>query len=269
MIFEWRDAPKVEFAVIGDPIDHSKSPLIHNAALRHLGLPYQYVAIRVPLEEAILAAEHLRHLGYLGLNVTVPLKKSLFHWARQTDLLSQRLKALNTLDLRTGLGTNTDAQGFAATLREHAIASDRPAVVLGAGGSARAIVAVLSGLGFPIRMWNRTRSRAEALLRDLGITAEVMESPRLDDAGLIVSCLTGNPPVRLDLDWSTVSKNAVAYDLMYGRITPFLEGAVQAGHATIDGTEMLVEQAALALESWIGKPVPRSVMLNALKESAQ
>jgi len=158
---DWPDAMPTDFAVIGDPVAHSWSPRMMAAAFGALGLPWHYGAIRVPLGEFEAAVSHLADLGVRGVNITVPLKEAAFAWARDIDAASQSLGALNTLDLQNGRGTNTDAPGFLDLLDRFAPKGGRALLLLGAGGTARALAPVLLAAGWTVRIANRTRARAD------------------------------------------------------------------------------------------------------------
>ena len=116
-VFEWRTAPHGDYAVVGDPISHSLSPLIHAAAYQSHGLEYRYHAIRVPLEEFADALAHLTNIGYRGLNVTVPLKEAAFEWCQSFEAESEQFHSINTLRLADRRGLNTDAPAFISTLK--------------------------------------------------------------------------------------------------------------------------------------------------------
>lgn len=265
MTFEWREVEEASFAVIGDPVSHSLSPAMHNAAFAHLSLPYRYVAIHVSPGEVCDALDRLTHLGYRGVNVTVPHKEEALGWVDHLDPFARRVGAVNTIRMADRAAANTDTPGFLDTLDELGLKPGRPAVVLGAGGSARGVCVALAEAGFDLRIWNRTRARAEHLIERLVVPATVMETPDLAEAGLIVNttsaALKGGA---LELDWSGVPGDAVAYDLMYGEPTPFLEGARASGLKTVDGAALLVAQGARSLEYWLDVDAPRHVMREAI-----
>lgn len=263
--YEWRNAPPADFAVLGDPISHSKSPLIQNAALRDLHRNENYVAIRVPKSEVADAFDRLTALGYRGLNATAPLKEEFYDLLHSHDAISKQIGAVNTIDVGNQHGRNTDAPGFAATLDPAALGA--VAVVLGAGGSSRAVCAALAQSHYAIRIWNRTRDRAMRIPERLQIDAEILDEPDIAGAALIVNCTAGFEMADLGLDWDSASPMALAYDLMYGVETPFLAEARNFGLRTMDGARMLVEQGALALEGWIGVEPSRSAMLRALEDA--
>lgn len=264
---EWKDAEPAEFAVIGDPIDHSLSPQMHSAAARALGLGFRYIALRVPRGEVAEAFRHLAALGYRGVNVTVPHKEETFRAMREVEPFAQRVQAVNTVRLPELRGTNTDGPGFLETLAHLALSKDSRVLVLGAGGAALAVVASLADAGFQPTVFNRTRSRAEEMLQRLGVKAQIVDAPDPAGCSLVVnSTSAGLHGERLPIDWAKAEPSAVAYDLVYGREpTPFLCSAAAHGLRTVDGLHLLVVQGALSLEWWLGVEAPRRAMLESLQ----
>lgn len=263
---EWRDAPPAEFAVVGDPVSHSWSPRMQMAALRALGRQERYVAVRVPIGEFDGALERLRTLGYLGVNVTVPLKEEAARWATAPDDLVVRLRAANTLRLADGSATNTDVGGILDSCNSAGIRPPAQALVLGAGGTARAALVALASAGFGIRVYNRTPARAEAMVRELGVPADVVERPDPRGVALILNATSASlSGGRLPIDWSLAEPGAVSIDAMYGlKASPFVEEALRAGLRAYDGRELLVAQGARSLEWWLGVDAPRATMREAL-----
>jgi len=258
--FEWRDAPEGDFAVLGDPVSHSRSPQMHAAAYRALGVDWRYRAIRVPLTEFDEAVARLAGLGYKGLNCTVPLKEAAFRWTGDSDETTRRIGAANTLDLPARRTTNTDAPAFVNTFE-----GKGPVLLLGAGGTARAFLVALDEAGFEVRLWNRTKSRADALARDLAVRAKVVETPDLTGVGAIVNTTSASlSGESLPLDWSPVRSDAIAYEAAYGP-SPFLDAARAKGLRAVDGLPLLVEQGALAITFWTGLVPDRSVMMEAVR----
>jgi shikimate dehydrogenase len=239
---------------------------MHHAAYTAMNLPYSYVAIRAPAEEWVQAVQHLTSLGYKGLNVTVPLKVHAYHWAEHIDLNAQKYGALNTLDLVQKRGTNTDVPGFLDTLKELEVNPPGPVLLLGAGGSARALAKALADEGYELAVYNRTYSKACALVEELQICAQVLEKPELLSAKLLLNTTSvGLFSQKLAIDWDVFPKEAVAYDLAYSpQPTPFLQEAQKVGLKTVDGKALLVAQGARSLEWWLGCVVPREAMLQAI-----
>jgi len=256
----WREAPEAHYAVIGNPVGHSRSPLIHAAAYREFGMDYRYVALTVPVGKVGEAMAHLLERGYRGVNVTVPHKEEALAWVPSADAFARKVNAVNTIDLFNGHGINTDGLGFVKTIEE----IEGEVLVLGAGGSARSIVGALSEAGRTVRVWNRTSSRAVELSRHWRrVTAE--PEIRVDQAAIIVNATSSTlANSDLDISWESADPTAVAYDLMYGEEeSAFLREAREAGHRTIDGREMLAAQGALAFEYWLGE-FPLEIMRRAL-----
>ncbi len=259
--WEWREAPAGDFAVLGDPVSHSRSPQMHAAAYRALGVDYVYRAVRVPLDEFRDAVKHLFSLGYRGLNCTVPLKEAAFDWAVDVDPVGRKCGVVNTIELATRRGTNTDAPAFLTTLDA---SPPGPVLVLGAGGTARAVVAALESKGFQIRLWNRTPERAVALTRSLGADLEVFARPELLGVKAVVNTTSASLHGEdLPVDWTKADPDLLVYEAAYGP-SSFLDVARVFGLRTTDGLPLLVEQGALAITWWTGLVPDRSVMIEAV-----
>ncbi|MCC7229013.1 MAG: shikimate dehydrogenase [Fimbriimonadaceae bacterium] len=261
-IFAWRDAPPADFAVIGDPIGHSRSPQMHRAAYAALGMSYRYVAIQVPVGEVREALDSLTVKGYRGVNVTVPHKSEALAWARAPDELTSRIGAANTLELATGRATNTDAPGFLKTLADLNVKAGASILIFGAGGSARALAAVLPTAGYRVSIWNRTHSRARNLADEFSLN--FLAEPVLDADVLVNTTSVGLQGNELPLDWKQARGGSLAYDLVYGR-TPFLDNAAEWGLRTVDGKPLLAAQGSLSFEWWLGIKPPPGVMLEAIR----
>lgn len=263
-VFLWREAPAAEFAVIGDPVGHSLSPRMHNAAFAHLGLPYRYVAVQVPASEVQPALEHLRALGYCGLNVTVPHKQEAFAWAGETDDFTARVGAANTLDLQGRIATNTDGPGFIDTLTAAGVRPNSRVLLLGAGGAARAAALALVESGYDLCIYNRTRQRAVGLISDIGIRADVLTEPRGQFDLVINATSAGLQDESPLFDWSS-SRPGLAYDMLYAdEPTPFLEAALKNEWMVMDGKPLLVAQGARSFTWWLGIPAPLDIMAEAV-----
>ncbi|MDA8230177.1 MAG: shikimate dehydrogenase [Magnetospirillum sp.] len=252
--------------VMGWPVGHSRSPRLHGYWLDALGIDGAYVPLPVRPEDFALAVAALPKLGFAGANVTVPHKEAAFALADEVDPMAARIGAVNTLVvLPDGLieGRNTDAFGFLENLRQGASQwspAAGPAVVLGAGGAARAVVAALAEAGVPeIRAANRSRERALALEAEFGgpVRAVAWEerSDALAGAALLVNTTTlgmaGAPP--LDIDLAPLPAGAVVNDIVYAPLeTELLAAARRRGNPTVDGLGMLLWQAVPAFEAWFG-----------------
>lgn len=269
--FEWREAPPGDFAVLGDPVGHSRSPLMHGAAYAAVGLELTYRAVRVPAAEFDEAVARLAALGYRGLNITVPLKAHAYRWALERGGLAgeeqgaQPGVSVNTLNLRTQQGISTDEPGFLALLHEAWPRGKARILVLGAGGTAFALAPRLAAEGHLLAVWNRTPGKWEAFLEKQGLSARVLSEIDLGGIDVVLNCTSaGLSGQALPIPWHTVAPYAAALDLVYGQETPFLAAARERGLACFDGTLMLVEQGALSFEWWLGLPAPRRAMLEAV-----
>jgi shikimate dehydrogenase len=252
--------------VIGWPVAHSRSPAIHGFWLRRYALPGWYVAMAVAPDTAEQALRALPALGFAGANVTLPHKELALRIADHATPTAERIGAANTLVVRDGAiqADNTDAFGFLANLKEGAPdwrAAAGPALVLGAGGAARAVVAGLIDEGAPeIRLANRSRDRAEMLAESFGPQVRVVDwseaEPAADGAALIVNTtslgMVGAAPLPFRFD--AAARHAVATDLVYTPLeTEFLKAAAARGLKTVDGLGMLLHQARPGFEAWFGR----------------
>lgn len=262
--------------ILGDPVAHSRSPAMHNAAFAALGLDWIYVPFPVAAAEVGAAVAAVRALGLAGVNVTVPHKEAVLAHLDAVTPLARRVGAVNTIVLRDGRlhGDNTDVYGFAQMVRAMRIRlRGRHAIVIGAGGSARAVVAALADLGARLTLVNRTPARARALarrFRDVPITvrplAGLVDERLLADAALVVNTTSaelagdGFPP----LACHATPAPCRFVDLLYGRDTAFLAAARQAKRPAADGSEMLLYQGARAFTLWTRRRAPLAVMRAAL-----
>ena len=263
-------------AVLGQPIAHSLSPAIQNAAFAHLGLgdEWSYEAIELAPAEFAPRTQALAADGFAGANVTIPHKKAALEIADVASERAREIGAANTLSFIDGSihAENTDAPGFLSALGEQPIGSN--SLVLGAGGSARAIVWALQGAGATVQVWNRTRANAEALVDDVG--GSVLDpSGRISLAGfdLIVNTTSvglGGPKATdlddLNLSSEELSISQTVVDLVYGdAMTALLAAASAAGARCIDGREILVRQGAESFRIWTGIEPPIEVMREAAR----
>ena len=264
--FEWYDAPSAEFGVLGDPVAHSLSPVMQEAAFSALDLPYRYEAIRVPADQFGEAIDHLAKLGYLGLNVTVPLKEEAYRWALSTDELTGRIKAANTLKLEDKTATNTDAPGILDVLLDLEVVPPSAVLLLGAGGAARAAAAALHRAGYPFSVYNRSRDKAEEMLAELGLSAQLLSAPDPIGFKLILNATSASlEGAMIPMDWERALPGTIALDLVYAEgPTPFMTAAAAYGVPSHDGKTLLVAQGARSLEWWLGVEAPRSAMLKAI-----
>jgi len=287
----------VKFALLGHPVAHSLSPVIHRAAYHVLGRAHEYDVIDVPDEAALLRAVASLRAGALhGVNVTVPWKREALAAADRRSVLAERLGVANVL-ARDGdqiVAHNTDALALEAEFKQ-LVETDR-VVVLGSGGAAPAVVAAavsagiaevyLSARRFDPRQPPRTWPGAAEFLR---LGAKLVPWPATGDAsrsafeevcqsaGLVVQCTSAGmqgkdsgEPLATLVPWSRLPADALAYDLVYAPLeTPFLRVAREAGRRTAHGLNMLVGQAAMSVEIWLGQRPPAEPLLAAALEELE
>lgn len=255
--------------VLGFPVGHSRSPAMMGAAFRELGLDWRYFKLPVPPERFAETVRALPASGYVGANVTVPHKLSAHDLAHERTASAAAVGAANTLTFADGRieADNTDAGGFLDALG--ASPAGQRALVLGAGGAARAVVWALREAGAAeVCVWNRTPARAAALARDLGARAVARPEP----ADLLVNASrVGLAPsdslASLGLD--ILDPPPVVVELVYGPVrTPVERWAARGGARLVDGLEVLVHQGARTLERWTGGEAPVEVMRAAVREPA-
>ena len=269
--------------IIGDPIKHSRSPLIHNAAIAALGLDYVYVPFHVQPDSLGAAIEGFKATNVGGINVTIPHKQNAMSYLDEISREATLIGAVNTLIFKEGviIGENTDAPGFLQAMQEDGL--DVPqggaAVVIGAGGSARAIVVTLALAGVrTICIANRTVSRAVALATDLsektgisiyGIGLDDSKLPHaVGTSQLIVNTASTSMdvshPLLIDPEW--LEPQSIVYDIVYTPPeTRLLQAAAEKDCHTIGGLGMLVHQGAIAFEKWTGVNPPVEIMRQALQ----
>jgi shikimate dehydrogenase len=265
--------------VVGWPVEHSRSPLIHNYWLKRYGIDGEYRREAVPKEDFAAFVGTLAARGYVGANVTVPHKEAAFALS-QPDAQARAVGAVNTLWLEDDVlrSTNTDVEGFLDNLDACAPRWDRDAgkaLVLGAGGAARAVIHGLSSRGVDrIVVANRTASRAEALQASFGKRVQVADWARLEaelaDTALLVNTTTlgmhGQPALALGL--ADLQSHAIVADIVYVPVaTPLLAAARARGLVTADGLGMLLHQAVRGFALWFGKTPVVTGELRALVEA--
>ena len=271
--------------VIGDPIEHSHSPQMHNAALAELGLNYVYVPFRIQPDALPAAIEGFKAINVVGLNVTIPHKQAVIPFLDEISREVELIGAVNTLTFEDGRikGDNTDGLGFLEGMRETGfeLSQDESALVIGAGGSARAIVVALSSIGLEsIFVANRTVRKAVKLAEDLSNTIGGsihgigLDEPQLEDivnsVSLVVNTAsagmdTSKPPL-IDTEW--LRPQTAVYDIVYTPPkTRLLLAAAARGCHTIQGLGMLVHQGAIASEKWTKVTPPVKTMKQALQQA--
>ncbi len=270
--------------IFGDPIAHTRSPAMHNAAFRALALPYVYIPFHVRPGELAKATRGIRALNLHGINVTVPHKERII---RSLDTLSPEAElcgAVNTVVHQDGqmFGDNTDGRGFVNSLQESGLApSGAEVVLIGAGGSARAVlVSLIRAQCAAVKIVNRTKAKARKLIRasqPAGKTRlEALPLDTLRDPALFagVELVINATSVGLHGDefpplaYAATPASCLFYDLLYRpEHTPFLRRARAVGRPALDGRRMLLHQGALAFSLWTGQPAPLEVMGRALQRS--
>jgi len=254
---------------------------MQNAGFAAAGLPHLYLRYRVPVGRLGTALREARALHMGGLNLTVPLKEAVVPLLDAVTPEAERAGAVNTIVFRRGgarlVGDNTDGRGFLAAIAGRVRLRGATAVVIGAGGSARAVATALVGAGcVRLVLANRSPARAEALaerlVRQGALAVSVVplsalaRGSVLHDAALVVNTTPlGLAGRALAVRFAATPRRCLHVDLVYGRTTAFLRGAARAGRPTLDGAAMLLQQGALAFEAWTGRPAPRAAMARALR----
>lgn len=252
--------------VIGWPIDHSLSPRLHGYWLDQYGIDGTYEPIAIAPEDLDARMASLSGEGFRGINVTVPHKETVMASLDQIDDLARRIGAVNTIvfdESGKSSGTNTDGYGFIQNILQSQPDMDfksGPAVVLGAGGAARAICVALMDAGVPeIRLLNRTLERAQGLASDISGPITIVDWSKrnraLGEANLVVNTTTlgmvGKPALELDL--SDLADTACVTDIVYAPLeTPLLKAAALRGNPVVGGIGMLLHQARPGFEAWFG-----------------
>lgn len=283
-----RCVPPARLAVIGDPIAHSRSPQMHNPALRACGLDAQYIRVQVPVGRVREAFRQFAACGFLGVNITIPHKFEALDAVDELDPLARQLGAVNTLAIRDGrlCGYNSDGPGFLRSVQEAfgVEVRDLRVLILGAGGGAGRAVAVQCALERcpKLVLANRTAAKAEGLAAEvskLSPTTEVKAIPwtdamvavEIEKVDLIVNATSLGMK---DGDAQLVPPAALAarhlvFDMVYraGGQTPLLAAAEQAGARVVDGLTLLLHQGAISFEHWFDRPAPLGVMRAGLQNA--
>ncbi|HIA53202.1 MAG TPA: shikimate dehydrogenase [Candidatus Melainabacteria bacterium] len=276
--------------LIGHPVSHSLSPAMHLAAMKHIGRDGDYRLIDVVEEELDAKLSSMHREGYAGFNVTIPHKRAIFARCTGKSEDAVRTRAVNTVKIYPDgkmIGHNTDLPAFRKALEENFGNRNRQrALILGAGGAARAAVAALVDLDFQdIKLLVRNPEKhtlGDFFYGDKLIAGETINMHRSEDfvqeehdvPQLIVNCTplgqaSNEIPDWVDVMFKRAGDRAFFFDMVYSKNelpTPMIDAATKHGLAFIDGKEMLARQAALAFEFWTEKSVPPDVMLSALRE---
>jgi len=259
------------YGLLGNPVEHSLSPPMHEAAYAELGLDARYVTFEPEPADLEAAIEGARALGVAGLNVTVPFKEAVRELVAVDDLAA-RVGAVNTVDFSGDepTGHNTDVEGVRRAFAHHDVPlAGETAVVVGAGGAGRAAAFALRDADATVRVANRTVTKAEALAADVDATAHGLDElpALLPDADVLVNATT----VGMESDESPVPASALhaglaVLDAVYAPLeTRLLRDAAAAGATTVDGAWMLLFQGVAAFERWTGREAPVDAMDTALR----
>jgi shikimate dehydrogenase len=265
--------------LIGDPVEHSMSPVMHNAAFREVGLDYVYVAFQVKRERLGEAIEGMKALNIRGLNITIPHKVTALEFLDKLDPLAEKIGAVNTIVNDKGLlrGYNTDASGFLQVLLERGIEPEnKRIVILGAGGASRAISFILADRSAHLVILNRleeldwAKELASRITQSFNQRVEALELNRenaaksLEKAEILVNATSVGMTPDIEatpLDSDLLRSDLVVYDVIYNPIkTRLLREAEVAGAEIVGGLDMLVWQGALAFEMWTSHKAPVELM---------
>lgn len=265
------------FGVLGDPVSHSLSPVMHTSAFKALGMDCEYHAFRVKKDSLHDAIHGAYALGFGGLNLTIPLKEKALEIVKPTDL-AKKIGAVNTVDFKNGImGHNTDGLGAKMALIESDVEiKGKNVLLLGAGGAARAIAFTLATEGAIVTIANRTPQRAISLAKEVESVGKISASGLMDMKRLIQNSdiLINSTAIGMFPDVSEtlvtsdmMHRDLVVFDIVYNPLnTRLLQEAKRAGAKTIDGVTMLVYQGAESFKIWTGKTPPVDVMEKAVRE---
>jgi shikimate dehydrogenase len=245
------------YGIIGNPVRHSLSPVIHNEAFRRMGLNAVYLAFEVKsLEEAMAG---IRELGIRGLSVTLPFKTQILPYLDTIEETASKIRAVNTLTVEGGnlIGYNTDCRGALEALEEKVDLKGKRVILLGAGGAARAIGFGLKEKGCQVAIFNRSQNRADVLAKELGCGHHPLSSLKEMEGEVLVNATSvGMYPfdAKSPIPKDVLKRGMVVMDIVYKPLrTKLLQEANEKGCLTIDGLEMLARQGAAQLEIWTGK----------------
>ncbi len=274
-------------ALIGNPVSHSLSPIMQNAAIKYLGLDLIYMAIPCKNEDLEIVVNSVKKMNCKGLNITIPFKQKVFDMCSEISPVAKKVKAINTLKLndnRDWIGTNTDIAGFIYPLKKLNLIK-KSSLILGSGGAARSVIQGLIELKLSkITIISRKKNSLNELITNFkndieikGLLSTNNEIKNLiQETDLIVnttpvgmSNTTNNDELPFGQGfWDSINSKTIVYDLIYNPSpTPFLKFCDKKGCMTIDGTQMLIAQGAKSLSFWTnGLEVPFEVMHDALKE---
>ncbi len=274
-------------ALIGNPVSHSLSPIMQNAAIEYLGLDLIYIAIPCKNKDLKIVVNSLRKMNCKGINITIPFKQKIFEICNEVSPVAKKVKAINTLKLKDDKnwsGTNTDIDGFIYPLKNINL-EKKSSVILGSGGAARSVIQGLIDLKLSkITIISRNANSLNELIAnfqtDIKIKGLLNTDAEINNVIQGTDLIINTTPVGMSTTknkdempfghhlWNSVNSNTIIYDLIYNPSpTPFLKFCDKKGCMTIDGTQMLIAQGAKSLSFWTnGLEVPFEVMQDALNE---
>ena len=274
-------------ALIGNPVSHSLSPIMQNAALKYLGLDLIYIAIPCKNKDLKTVVNSLRKINCKGLNITIPFKQKVFNVCSEVSPLAQKIKAINTLkplNEKNWSGINTDIYGFIYPLKNLNLAK-KTSIIIGSGGSSRSAIQGLIDLKLSkITIISRNKNSLKKIVSDfkddIQIEGVLNTNKEVDNIIQETDLIVNTTPVGMNKTinedempfgeefWKNIKSNTVVYDLIYNPTpTPFLKFCDKKGCLTIDGVQMLVAQGAKSLSFWTnGLEVPFEIMHDAIKK---
>ena len=275
-------------ALIGNPVSHSLSPIMQNAAFQYLGLDLIYIAIPCKDEDLELVINSFKKINCKGINITIPHKEKIFKLCSEISPIANKLKAINTLKLnekKEWSATNTDVEGFIYPLKDLNFAN-KQALVLGSGGAARSVIQGLIDLNFStISVVSRNKSSLDALIKNfrdqIAIQGFLNHDNQAHDFIAETDLIVNTTPVGMktatyernilpygEAFWKSLNSQTTVYDLIYNPApTPLLEFSAKKGCMTIDGLQMLIAQGIKSLSFWTdGLEVPFHIMNEAIKK---
>ena len=266
--------------VIGDPIAHSRSPLLHNAALRRQGIDAVYLPLRIPAEGLQDSLRELAQLGFAGFSVTIPHKESVMEFATEVEAETDLIGASNTLVRRNGgwFATNTDAPAALDAIRVGLQGSGgvtelqgRRIMILGAGGAARAVAHALVRAGAAVTITNRSRNRGKTLAEELNCQYVSWENRGVEQVEVLVNCTPIGMHPNVDatpFEEHWLRDDMLVFDTVYNpEQTLLLKHARERGCSTVGGIEMFIRQAAMQFEMFTGQPAPMDYMMETLRQA--
>ncbi len=274
-------------ALIGNPVSHSLSPIIQNAAIQYLNLDLIYIAIPCKNEDLEIVINSLKKMNCKGLNITIPFKQKVFDYCSEICPVAKKVKAINTLKLgenKDWSGTNTDIEGFIYPLKKLDLV-EKTSIVLGSGGAARSVIQGLINLKLSkITIISRNAESLNELItnfeNDIKIKGVMNTDTKTDNLIREADLIVNTTPVGMSKTnndnelpfgqsiWNAINSKTIVYDLIYNPSpTPFLKFCDKKGCMTIDGLQMLIAQGAKSLSFWTnGLEVPFEVMHEAIKK---